>query len=98
MASSPFYLSCASSQAKTKDASFTHLRGCGDFLVSAHLKGGLVGGIEILSEKGTPCIIFNPWPGKEVKITRNAKTAEVVKGERFTLKTAVGETLELNSQ
>lgn len=80
---------------KTKDASFTRLRGFGAFLVSAHLKGSVVGGINIFSEKGTPCSIVNPWPGKEVQVIRNGQKAELVRGERFTLKTSANETIEL---
>ena len=81
---------------KSKDAKFHDLRGFGAFLVSAELKGGVVGGVEILSEKGTDCEIVNPWPGKEVQIIRNGKSAEKVKSDRFTIKTSAGEMLQLN--
>ena len=82
---------------KTKDAQFHNLRGVGAFLVSAHMKDGVVGGIEILSEKGTACTVVNPWAGKTVQVTRNGRNAEVLKGERFMLKTAGNETLKLQA-
>lgn len=46
---------------KTKDASFEHLRGYGAFIVSAELKDGKIGEIEIISEKGRPCAVLCPW-------------------------------------
>ena len=46
---------------KNKDASFTQLRGYGAFIVSARLKDGEIGGIEIVSEKGRPCAVLCPW-------------------------------------
>lgn len=83
---------------ESKDASFTRLRGCGAFLVSAFQKNGVVGGIEILSEKGSFCTLVNPWPGKEVRVIRNGKQAELIEGDRFTLNTAAGEILEIKVQ
>jgi hypothetical protein len=80
---------------KEQAARFGTLRAYGAFLVSAELKDGKVGGVRILSEKGKDCTVQNPWPGSKVEIVRNAKQAETVSGERFTLKTQVGEVCEL---
>ena len=44
-----------------KDASFKTLRAEGAFLVSAERKSGLVQRVEILSEKGGPCRLENPF-------------------------------------
>ena len=77
------------------DARFGTLRARGAFLVSAELKNGVVGRVKILGEKGRPCTVVNPWPGKKIRIVRNGKSAETVSGDRFTMKTAVNEAIEL---
>lgn len=76
---------------KDQDARFGTLRARGAFLVSAELKGGVVGGVTILSEKGRDCTVLNPWPGKKVQL----EGREVVSGERFTFKTKTGEVIKL---
>lgn len=45
-------------------AKFVTLRATGAFLVSAEKKDGVCQPITVLSEKGRPCNILNPWPGK----------------------------------
>jgi hypothetical protein len=82
---------------KDRAARFGTLRAEGAFLVSATLNGGVVGGIEITSEKGLDCCIANPWPGRPVRVTRSGRAAETVNGERFTLKTTPREILTLAS-
>jgi hypothetical protein len=81
-----------------KDASFNRLRAYGAFLVSAQLKGGVVSGVRITSEKGRDCTMANPWPGEKVSVIRNGKPAESVSGERFTIETTINETIGLVSQ
>jgi hypothetical protein len=83
---------------KDQDARFGTLRAKGAFLVSAELKGGIVSGVKITSEKGGDCVIQNPWPDKSVRVFRNGQPAESASGPRFTLKTAVGETIELKGE
>ena len=39
------------------------------FEVSAVLKDGEVERVTILSHKGHPCRVENPWPGKSVKVS-----------------------------
>ncbi len=50
------------------DAHFHQLRAVGAFLVSAALKSGTVAELAIASEKGRPCRLVNPWPGKPVSV------------------------------
>jgi hypothetical protein len=80
---------------KDQNARFGTLRAVGAFLVSAELQNGVVSGVKIVSEKGCPCTVQNPWPGKTVKVLRNGKAGKSVKGDRFTLKTEVNEVIEL---
>jgi len=80
---------------KDQDARFGTLRTVGAFLVSAELKSGVVSGVKIVSEKGKPCTVQNPWPGKKLRVTRNGKTNEILTGERMSLKTSAGETILL---
>jgi len=83
---------------KDQPASFDSLRACGAFLVSADLKDGQIGGVRITSERGRDCVISNPWPDKQVQVLRAGKPAEILKGERFTLKSKAGEILELKME
>ncbi len=83
---------------KDENARFGTLRAVGAFVVSAELKDGIVTGVKIASEKGRPCTVQNPWPGQRVSLIRDGKAAESATGERFTFKTAVNETIELQLQ
>ena len=83
---------------KDLDARFGTLRADGAFLVSAELKGGVVSGVTILSEKGRDCTVQNPWPGKAVSLIRDGKVSETVSGERFTFKTGENESVSLKPQ
>lgn len=66
------------------------------FLVSSELRDGDVQYVRLLSEQGRDCTVLNPWPGEKVTVYREgAGEPEVVEGERFTLKTRVGEKLLL---
>lgn len=80
---------------KSRDASFSKLRAYGAFLVSASLKDGEVSDVELLSEKGRPCRIENPWPGKEVTLWRNGTKAETVAGKYLEFPTSSGEKIRL---
>ena len=83
---------------QAKDARFLNLRAEGAFLVSSTLKGGEVKFVRILSEKGRPCTLVNPWPGKAVEVWRDGKKMETLKGERIVLKTEIGATVVLVSE
>jgi len=80
---------------RERDAAFEKLRCRGAFLVSAAIKGGVIGQVRIHSEKGSDCTVENPWLGQRVQVQRNGEAAEIVAGERFPLKTAVNEDIEL---
>ncbi|MEI7899490.1 MAG: glycoside hydrolase family 95-like protein [bacterium] len=83
---------------KEKDARFANLRAWGAFLVSAELKGGKVRYVDITSEQGRTCTVLNPWPGREVTVTRADGKTETATGARFTLETKVDEKLRLVQQ
>jgi len=83
---------------KDQDAKFGDLRAVGAFLVSAERKSGVVAGVKIVSEKGRPCSVVNPWPGRSVRLVRGEGAAETVAGDRFTFKTGVHETVRLEPQ
>ena len=80
---------------REQDARFGTFRAVGAFLVSAELKGGVVTGVTIVSEKGRPCAVQNPWPGKSIQVTRNGQRAETLHGDRVLLKTVPGEAIIL---
>ncbi|MEI6809819.1 MAG: hypothetical protein WCN95_13955, partial [bacterium] len=83
---------------KDKDARFLNLRVWGAFLVSSELKGGVVKYVKIHSEKGRPCNLVNPWPGKAIDVYRDGKKVDTLKGERVVLKTEAGVTLVLGQK
>ncbi|MCX6877883.1 MAG: hypothetical protein NTW21_29330 [Verrucomicrobia bacterium] len=87
---------------KDQDARFGSLRTVGAFLVSAEMQNGVVSGVRIVSEKGRDCVVVNPWPGKKATLVRKGgrpgSSAETKQGERFTLETAVNETIELSPE
>jgi alpha-L-fucosidase 2 len=51
--------------------------------------------VKIQSEKGRPCTVQNPWPGRKVLLTRNGKAAESTGADRFTFPTTSGEIIVL---
>lgn len=80
-----------------QDARFSGLLAVGAFRVSASLNNGVVSGVKIVSEKGRPCTLQNPWPGRTVSVIRNGLTGgPIAAAPRFTLETVPGETLELS--
>jgi alpha-L-fucosidase 2 len=65
-----------------KDVSFETLRAEGAFLVSAGLGDGVVQRVEIVSEKGRPCRMENPFPDAGFSVQGIGKhDIEVVEGE-----------------
>jgi hypothetical protein len=76
-----------------QDARFRNLRAFGAFLVSADYRGGTARNVQLVSEKGRPCTVQNPWPGTKVALRREGKPAEVLTGSRFTFQTKPGEQL-----
>lgn len=78
-----------------RPAHFEGLRAYGAFLVWSELSDGRVQFIRLLSEKGLPCTLLNPWPGAAVSLHRNGAPAEPLHGDRLRLATTPGERLEL---
>jgi len=80
------------------EAKFVTIRAAGAFLVSAERKGGVCQPIAVVSEKGRPCSVLNPWPGKMVAVqdTRggpvNVTVADKVGGQICTFATQAGKT------
>jgi hypothetical protein len=81
---------------KDRDARFGTLRAYGAFLVSSDFTHGQVHGLTIESEKGKPCTLENPWPGKRLVLDRNGRKAETLAGERVTFQTSAGERISIS--
>ena len=77
------------------DARFANLRAWGAFLVSAELKNGDVRGVRVVSERGRPCRVGNPWPGRAVCLVRNGAASETLYGETLEFATLPTEELRL---
>jgi hypothetical protein len=56
---------------KDKDASYTHLRAQGGFLVTAEQQGGKVVKLEITATRGGKLRLLNPWTDKIVERETN---------------------------
>lgn len=78
-----------------KDASFDQLRAYGAFLVSSNLRKGRIEFVQLLSEKGRPCKMENPWPGSPVQLFRDGRQAEILTGNVLSFDTRAGEVIRL---
>jgi hypothetical protein len=78
-----------------QSASFYRLRTFGAFLVSGGLVDGVVRHVVIESEKGRPCTLQNPWPGRTVVVSSSRGTSREMSGDRLRLPTVAGERLTL---
>jgi hypothetical protein len=75
-----------------KNAKFKRLRANGAFLVSAVLKDGAIADVRILSEKGKPCTVLNPWPGTLLTISNGSRTVPASRdGQLYKFNTAIGQ-------
>ena len=54
------------------NAAFQNIRAEGAFLVTASKHLGVCCDVSIVSEKGLPCTILNPWPGRKVLVSSQA--------------------------
>ena len=81
-----------------QSGSFHRLRTFGAFLVSGAIDKGVVRPIVIESEKGRPCVLQNPWPGKKVVLSSNQGQTREVSGDVLRLPTVEGERLTLAPQ
>ena len=71
---------------KNQQASFKNLRAWGAFLVSASLMNEVVSGVKIISERGKPCTIINPWPGNKVRLIEMGKLQKLSKAQNYLFK------------
>jgi len=83
---------------RARDASFDRLRAYGAFLVSSRIKDGHVQFVELLSEKGRPCYMENPWPGRKVQLIRNGRMSGILSGARLHFFTSSGERIRLYAE
>lgn len=83
---------------KEKDASFTNLRTHGAFLVSASRKNGMIGEVTIISEKGRPCKIENPWGAEPCVVYRENGDKKRYSDHYFELETAVSEKIRIEKE
>jgi hypothetical protein len=81
-----------------QSGSFHRLRTFGAFLVSGAIDKGVVQPIVIESEKGRPCVLQNPWPGKKVIISSKQGQTREISGDVLRLPTVEGERLTLTPQ
>lgn len=65
------------------------------FLISASMQNGQIEFVEICSQKGGPCQVQNPWPGKELTLYRNGKRVNNISGSLLVLSTRPGDTISL---
>ena len=79
---------------KEWDAQFT-LAARNAFLISASQVDGRIEFVEILSGKGGPCLVQNPWPGKKLTLYRNGKRAGNVSGNILTISSKPGDRIKL---
>ena len=77
------------------NAKFTNLWAHGAFQVSAELKDGVVCDISIVSNKGNPCAIENPWPGQQARITHSFGANETASGDIINVKTYQGQSFRI---
>ncbi len=81
---------------RQNDAVFYNLRQHGAFLVSAELTGGVVAGVDVLSEKGRICRLLNPWPGASLRLEHPDGSAQTLTGEVVAFPTVQGSSYRIS--
>jgi hypothetical protein len=66
-----------------------------DFLVTSAARKGRVEFVELRSQAGAECRLYNPWGAEEVELYRNGKKAETLTGSLVKFSTAKDEVLVL---
>ncbi|HXK19148.1 MAG TPA: hypothetical protein VNG33_15150, partial [Polyangiaceae bacterium] len=78
------------------DARFGDLRAFGAFLVSSDVRAGAVQYIRVVSERGLPLTLVNPWPAATaLRLWRDGKEAEALAGPELSITTSLGEVLHI---
>ena len=71
------------------------LRARGAFVVSASIRKGRIGFVELRSLAGAQARLSNPWGEAPVQVWRDGKQAETLEGTLITLQTQVDETVRV---
>jgi len=81
------------------DASFHQLREDGAFLVSSSVRKGMIGEVTVTSEKGVPCRVQNPWPGRGVKVESSGAEVAATRNadDTYSFATKSGATYRLSA-
>ena len=74
-------------------AHFGDLRAYGAFLVSSDIRNNVVQFVRLISERGRPFTVVNPWPGQTVRLYRNGVDAGTVTGPEISLPSSVNEVI-----
>jgi hypothetical protein len=78
------------------NARFGDLRAFGAFLVSSDIRANVVQYLRVVSERGRPVTIVNPWPAAAVlRLYRNGKDAGALRGSEFDIPTTAGDVLHI---
>ena len=78
------------------NARFGDLRAFGAFLVSSDLRAGVVQYVRVVSERGLPLTLVNPWPATTtLRLWRGGKQAEALAGPELSVTTSPGEVLHI---
>jgi alpha-L-fucosidase 2 len=78
------------------DARFGDLRAFGAFLVSSEARAGVVQYVRIVSERGQPLTLINPWPAATaLRLWRDGKKAEALAGPELSITTSLSEVLNI---
>ena len=79
-------------------ARFTSLRAYGAFVITAAIDAmGLVGTVELLSERGADCKVVSPWPSLKVVEASGEAVTAAKDGEVYTFPTQVGKSYRISS-
>ena len=75
------------------DAKFASLRSYGAFIVSSAIKSDVVEYVRLVSERGGPFTLSNPWPGQSMAVYRNAVDAGALSGASVTIPTCANDSI-----
>jgi hypothetical protein len=78
------------------DARFGDLRAFGAFLVSSDVRSDVVQYVRVVSERGLPLTLVNPWPSSTpARLWRNGEDAGTLSGAELSIPTSPGEVLHV---
>ena len=80
------------------DASFHQIRVEGAFLVSAALKDGVIGEVNVVSEKGRNLTMMNPWEGQTAEVVGPGRKRTICDGPVIRIETEPGGVYRINPQ